>query len=614
MTPPLAAWVTAALRRAATATIHGEDVTIAWLGTPGLVTAAVIPHARPAAESSPDAAATTAMLCNRMPTTISDGARWATRDALLGSALDDVLARAVTEGDGTLLDAPDDSDPDVAAARDLLFADWETRTETPLLTTYRRFVAEHETAVDELAAAADDPERLASARGQLERIEAEWEAVGGRPEVEAAWAVLGRPGASTLGVAFSRARTALRLAVATATDLSEYHRTRLEPAGFDPAEDTSWTVVSVTVPGDIPGGVEWGLGDDSHREGDLVEAEVAVLRVRREWWDPDLLRRGGWTVEGEPLDDGGETGAGRLPGWMAGLLLVRRVAALDTSVAPDPAAELERDSEDRWSPEPSARTRAAVQRFRREVGRIQGVDITGTRQVQLVDQHDDPLGRATGTFRVANPRQAGPHGRALQTWSADAGGVLEVPRLARDLGEGREEDTGEVWLLHPGSDGITIDLAERASAVRVTLDPPLRIEVVTRSLLSGRAVPLRGARIQVDVSVPLPEFDEARVFDGRTDDDGALLLLRPCRVPWDATRLLVDARGYGTVAVRDPLAAADPPVDDRTVGVLRIELAPDEPHGPVPGYGGREDARVLGHVVERLGARGRPVPATPSPQ
>lgn len=570
------------------------------------------PQGLPSTAEGPGAAAEAAfglaLFLNEVPESVGGGL-WASQDHRVWDAYAEALQRADLAGARQSA-----ADPDVARARAALFEDDLLQVPTPALAAYREHQGEWEEAAlaaESAGAGAPDAETAASrataAREAVGEAARRWEATGHKAEVEGALAVLARASAASAAAAWAEAQTRLNIAARSSLAGGRYLSTQLLPFGFDPAADASWSVLVADAAdgaGPLPPGALVGL---NLPDGDVVEAELAVLDVERSWLDWGLLGRRDWRwrdpADG-PLSDGGDPARGRLPGVATSAVLVRRVVGSRRHVEPSPDAFEAASRSVLQAPagDEAARRRAFLDRLPEwYTARPPG------RTVAVADEAGAPVEGAHVRLGLSVRDRGG-----RQSWRSlvvltGADGRATVPDLWLNAGEGASQ-VGSVWVQAEGHAAARAELDGAPGAVDVRLRrlASLKVLVTTTLPLSGRRVPLAGARVQLVAPDGGAEFSAGRVLTRRTGADGVV----ECRLPYASvasteTVVCVDALGYRKAASaalqqRDPLGPGD------HAGV-HVEMVAERDALPEPGG----TCRMIAAGVRRLPLAPDPDPSLP---
>ena len=560
-----------------------------------------------------------ALLFNEVPLAAGDG-RWEGS----GRRVWQVYERFLTEAALPPVDFPEGAPAAFAEARAVLFEDEGMSVPSARLRAYREHKAAWETAQLQLTAGATggDPEagatQGAEASRAVERAAQAWAAVGHRAEVDNALAVMARAARTVPSAAWASALSDLRIAERANLAGGEYYSTQVLPIGFDLRRDGSWATITAsgstpTIPTDVLRGLSLGGGE-------VLEVELAALDIERSWLRLDLIARRDWRwseAADPPLSDGQTPGGGLLPAVAERAVLMRHAVVTATTVEPDPGAFIE-DSRHRLHLVTAAEgfdgthfARAFHERYRQKP----------PYRLRVRSPAGAPLEGALVTFGMSALQKRGDRRRWFPHHTrTDASGLAEVPNIWWAGGEGEVQE-GRFRVAAEGYETVFVNtkdwaarLAEgRASSgvdLIVTLHalPTIAVRIVTALPLSGRRVPLTGARVQLVAPEGGAEFAAGRIHAACTDADGWVRCRHPyASVETDTLVIAVDADGYRPLASpvlqhRGPLRTGETFEAELEVTSLTRALTPD-----------KQSCRLVAFVTRRLPMAPDPDPSLPWP-
>ena len=125
-------------------------------------------------------------------------------------------------------------------------------------------------------------------------------------------------------------------------DGGRFHYTTLVPGDF--ATAACWVDVTFDALDAFAGlaswrsgadGVDFGLGGVTEVHGFVLHVQLSQVVISRLWFYPQFFANRGWTLDGEPVCDGGDPPSGRLVGYPVAALFARdlRIASAELATA-----------------------------------------------------------------------------------------------------------------------------------------------------------------------------------------------------------------------------------------------------------------------------------------
>jgi hypothetical protein len=174
-------------------------------------------------------------------------------------------------------------------------------------------------------------------RGAIDQALADWQTLGRRAEIEAALAVEITNAANDPGRCWAQWQASFNPDI----DLVNAGPVRFAPTGYSPADitgATNWlsTSMSAAEIDALVAAAPAELHVESSGTVEEVSFEYRSVSVTRPWFDSAALTSRIWRqpAESEALSDGGDPPAGRLPAYVAAMVLIRNVVVKRKAQAP----------------------------------------------------------------------------------------------------------------------------------------------------------------------------------------------------------------------------------------------------------------------------------------